>query len=77
MKGKSMARLDCGASRIELEDGTQVPFDKLLISSGAYYLLPPVPGLKRAGNVSGFRDLSDAQAIDRVIERSAAQRGSG
>lgn len=70
IKGKSMTRLDCGASRIELEDGTQVPYDKLLISSGAYYLLPPVPGLKGAGNVFGFRDLSDAQAIDSVIERS-------
>ena len=61
--GKAMTRLHCEEERIELDDGTLIPYDRLLICSGAYYLVPPVPGLREAGNVYGFRDLSDAEAI--------------
>ena len=79
MPGKVMERLECGESRIVLEDGTKISYDKLLISSGAYYLIPPVPGLRRAGNVFGFRDLSDAEAIDRAARtgKKAVIIGSG
>ena len=58
--GKAMVRLDCAERRILLDDGTFLPYDRLLLATGAYYLLPPVPGLKEAENVYGFRDLSDA-----------------
>lgn len=63
--GKTMVRLDCKESRILLDDGTFLPYDRLLLASGAYYLLPPVPGLKEAGNVYGFRDLSGAWPLTR------------
>ena len=58
-----MTRLHCEEERIELDDGTLIPYDRLLICSGAYYLVPPVPGLREANNVFGFRDLSDAEAV--------------
>lgn len=69
--GKTMVRLDCKESRILLDDGTFLPYDRLLLASGAYYLLPPVPGLKEAGNVYGFRDLSGALAIDKAVKPGA------
>ena len=69
--GKTMVGLDCGESCIRLEDGSSLSYDRLLLASGAYYLLPPVPGLKEAGNVYGFRDLSDAQAIDKAVKPGA------
>ena len=69
--GKTTVRLDCKESRILLDDGTFLPYDRLLLASGAYYLLPPVPGLKEAGNVYGFRDLSGALAIDKAVKPGA------
>ena len=72
--GRAMVRLDCAERRILLDDGTFLPYDRLLLATGAYYLLPPVPGLKEAENVYGFRDLSDALAIDKAVRPGA--RGS-
>ena len=69
--GKAMVRLDCAERRILLDDGTFLPYDRLLLATGAYYLLPPVPGLKEAENVYGFRDLSDALAIDKAVKPGA------
>ena len=69
--GKAMVRLDCAERRILLDDGTFLPYDRLLLATGAYYLLPPVPGLKEAENVYGFRDLSDALAIDKAVRPGA------
>lgn len=45
--GKTMVRLDCGGSRILLDDGTFLPYDRLLLASGAYYLLPLFQALRR------------------------------
>jgi len=70
MPGTAMTRLNSSEHCIQIEDGSSIPYDRLLIASGAYYLIPPVPGLREAKNVFGFRDLSDAQAI-----RAAARRG--
>ena len=61
--GKAMTGLHCDEETVELDDGTLIPYDRLLICSGAYYLVPPVPGLREANNVFGFRDLSDAEAV--------------
>ena len=69
--GRAMVRLDCAERRILLDDGTFLPYDRLLLATGAYYLLPPVPGLKEAENVYGFRDLSDALAIDKAVRPGA------
>ena len=66
-----MVRLDCAERRILLDDGTFLPYDRLLLATGAYYLLPPVPRLKEAENVYGFRDLSDALAIDKAVKPGA------
>ena len=45
--GKAMVRLDCAERRILLDDGTFLPYDRLLLATGAYYLLPPYPDLRR------------------------------
>lgn len=54
--------------KVNLSDGKQIVYDRLLIATGAFYVVPPIPGFRTASNVYGFRDLSDAQAIDRVTE---------
>lgn len=52
------------AKTVLLESGEQIAYDKLLIATGAQSCIPPVGDLRKADNVSGLRNLSDAQKID-------------
>ena len=49
--------------RIELNDGTLIPYDRLLICSGASYLDFCYGPLGRQEMFAGSVDLSDAEAI--------------
>lgn len=61
--GNGVTGVSCDKRRVRLEDGEELEYDNLLIATGAYYLVPPIPGFKEAPNVFGFRDLCDAEAI--------------
>ncbi len=53
---------------IILDDGGRVGYDKLLLANGADSFIPPVGDLRKASNVYGLRNLSDAQAIVKEAE---------
>ncbi|HPD41844.1 MAG TPA: FAD-dependent oxidoreductase, partial [Anaerolineae bacterium] len=57
-----VARLEPEQRQIVLEDGTVVPYDKLLLTTGSCPFVPPIEGVKRPG-VFTVRTLSDALAI--------------
>ena len=71
ISGRSMTGLDCAGKRALFDGDSYLEFDQLLIATGAYYLVPPIPGFRESENVYGFRDLCDAQAIDRVAEKGS------
>lgn len=52
-----------GRKEVVLDTGETVEFDKLLLANGADSSIPPVGDLRKATNVYGLRNLSDAQAI--------------
>ena len=56
------AKLDQGAKILALADGTKLPFDRLLVATGAHAIKPPVPGLDLAG-VHHCWTMADARAI--------------
>lgn len=62
-------------SKIDTEEktvqygGYSMPYDKLLIATGAGFFVPPIPHFREAPNVFGFRDLSDALKIDGALAR--------
>ncbi len=64
-----VVRIDTGARRLLCADGSAVPFDAVLLASGA---APVAPGLTGAdlGNVFTLRSVGDAQAILAQAERS-------
>lgn len=64
VKGETVTRVDTAQNTVYLGCGAQLPYDKLLIATGAHYVVPPLPNFREAKNVYGLRDLSDAQAID-------------
>jgi len=57
--------LDAQNKTVKTHDNQDISYDKLLIASGASYFIPPIPGLRESKNVYGFRDLKDAQLLDR------------
>ncbi len=64
---------------ILLDDGERIVYDKLLLANGADSFIPPVGDLRKASNVYGLRNLTDAQAIVKEAEgaREILVIGSG
>ena len=68
IKGVRAAGLDTEKKQVRLEDGRSISFDKLLLANGADSFIPPVGELRKASNVYGLRNLTDAQAIVAAAE---------
>jgi 3-phenylpropionate/trans-cinnamate dioxygenase ferredoxin reductase subunit len=57
-----VVKIDRGARRVETSDGTVLPYDKLLLTTGARVRRLPVAGVELDG-VFYLRDFNDTQAI--------------
>lgn len=79
IKGAEAKKICPQEKEVLLSNGETVSYDRLLIAAGADSFIPPVGELRKAANVYGLRNLSDAQAI--VKEAAGAERvlvvGSG
>lgn len=64
------AKLDQGQKELQLADGTKLPFDRLLIATGASAIKPPVPGLDLPG-VHHCWTMADARAIAKRASKGA------
>lgn len=53
-----------------LDNKERIGFDKLLLANGADSCIPPVGDLRKASNVYGLRNLSDAQAIVKEADKA-------
>ena len=62
-KGLACVGLNREAKTIQLENGEDVAYDKLLIATGSHTFIPPVENLKEAGNVIGFRNIDDIESM--------------
>jgi len=61
IRGKA-ARLDTAARQVSLDDGTILPFARLLIATGSRPIVPPIPGIDLP-DVHPCWTLDDARAI--------------
>ncbi|MCL0065370.1 FAD-dependent oxidoreductase [Dehalococcoidia bacterium] len=61
-------RLDMGEHAIELEDGSRIVWEKLLLATGGVPIVPHIEGIERKG-VFTFTTLDDARAIDQSLNR--------
>src|SRR5450759_3355121 len=68
LRGAKVQKVNADESAVELADGTEIGFDKLLLATGAAPLLPPIPGL---GDVHFhvLRTLADALALRAALPR--------
>ena len=60
--GAKASGLDLEKQRVTFQDGSQLNYDKLLVTTGASATLPPIPGLAESKAFS-IRTLADADAI--------------
>lgn len=69
-KGITAEKLDCSNKQLQLSDGTYEGYDKLLIATGSHTFLPPIPGLDKARNTYGFRNIEDVERIKVEAEKA-------
>ncbi|MCL6431884.1 MAG: FAD-dependent oxidoreductase [Anaerolineae bacterium] len=60
--GARAERVDAAGHRLILSEGTSVPYDRLLIATGASSFVPPIPGADLPG-VFTLRTIEDAERI--------------
>jgi nitrite reductase (NADH) large subunit len=66
--GAEVARLDLEGRAVLLRGGERLPYEKLILTSGAHPFVPPVVGASREGVIS-LRTAADA---DRILEAARA-----
>ncbi len=71
-------KVDTTGKRVELEDGSTLPFDTLLVATGSSPMRPPIPGIDQPG-VRACWTLDDARAIMKLAAPGARvlQMGAG
>ena len=60
--------IDAEAKQVSLADGQKLPYDKLILASGAHPIMPPFPGRELKG-VQTLRTLDDADLILEVARK--------
>ncbi len=68
--GRWVTSVDTDDGRLELDDGAELTFDKLVLATGSQALMPPIAGIDLPG-VHPFRGPQDCEAI-----RAAAAGGA-
>ncbi|MDR6672284.1 nitrite reductase (NADH) large subunit [Xanthomonas translucens] len=60
--GKEVTRIDRVKRKVIAADGTEAPYDRLLLATGSLPIVLPVPGKELKG-VIGYRDMHDTQTM--------------
>jgi NAD(P)H-nitrite reductase large subunit len=78
LKRGRAVKLDAAARRVQLDDGSTLGFDRLLIATGSSPAAPPIPGIAGPG-VHACWTLADARAIQSLAKKGArvVQMGAG
>ncbi|HSC89494.1 MAG TPA: nitrite reductase large subunit NirB [Polyangiaceae bacterium] len=76
--GQRAARIDRESRLVITNSGTAVPYDSLVLATGAAPFVPPVPGLDKSG-VFVYRTIEDLEAITAYAKnvKTAAVIGGG
>ncbi len=69
IKGVEVVGIEVKDKKIILDNGSNIKYDKLLLSSGASSFLPPIENLRTANNVIGLRNLDDAIKIKEMASK--------
>lgn len=65
--GKTVTAIDRESEAVALDDGTIIPYDKLLIATGSSPFVPPMTGLEAVSKRFSFMSLDDANALESAL----------
>lgn len=68
LTGKRVTKLDSKSRQVESQDGMVISYDKLIIATGAYSFVPPIPGADLKG-VYTLRNLEDARRLKDALKK--------
>jgi NAD(P)H-nitrite reductase large subunit len=66
--GKKAVRINFKPKEVELANGEQVGYEKLLLATGASTLIPPLTGLDKK-NIFSFLSLSNTLQIEKILDQ--------
>ncbi|HPD60491.1 MAG TPA: FAD-dependent oxidoreductase [Thermodesulfobacteriota bacterium] len=78
LRGKKVVQVSTKTSRVTLDDGSEIRYQKLLVATGSEPTIPPTPGLKESAYLV-LRTMEDAHKINRAAQnsKSAVVMGTG
>lgn len=65
--GVKVSKINAGEKTVTLEDGEQVPYERLLVSTGSVPFVPPMDGLETVQRRFSFMTLDDAKALEAAL----------
>ena len=71
MLGKKVTAIDPKKKAVTLDDGTTVPYDKLLVATGSSPFVPPTEGLNAQDNAFTFLKYDDALGIEKLLTKDS------
>ena len=69
MKGVEVTGIDTKEKKLKLDNGEDLPSEKVVLATGASSFLPPIENLRTANNVIGLRNLDDAIRIKEIAPK--------
>lgn len=64
---RTVREIKPGKKAVVLEDGTEIPYDKLLVATGSSPFVPPAEGIETVDNSFTFLSLEDAKKLQQAI----------
>lgn len=65
--GHRAEKVDSAAKTVTLDDGTVLPYDKLLLATGSKPFVPPMAGMEQVKNQFTFMTLDSAKALEKAL----------
>ena len=69
IKGVEVTGIDTKEKKLKLDNGEDLPYEKVVLATGASSFLPPIENLRTANNVIGLRNLDDAIRIKEIAPK--------
>ena len=69
--GKKAMSIDKMNKRVNLDDGSNIKYDKLLVATGSRPFIPPMEGLDNVKSKFTFMTLDDARALKKAINKDS------
>ena len=71
MLGRTAVKINPDKKTVELDDGTALSYDKLLVATGSKPFIPPMEGLDTVEKSFTFMTLDDAKALDAALTKDS------